>query len=160
MAKLIIIAAIGKNGELGKDNHLIWPLKGDLKFFKAQTLGHKIVMGYNTYKSLPGILPKREEIVLTHKNLQVEGITVFNDFQELTDYLHSLDEEVFIIGGATIYKLFIDSADTLLLTEISKEEPMADTYFPSFNKNDFTQEILSENEENNISYRHVRYRRK
>lgn len=67
MTKIIIIAAIGKNGELGKNNNLIWHLKEDLKFFKEVTTNHIIVMGYNTFKSLPCLLPNRTHIVLTHR---------------------------------------------------------------------------------------------
>jgi len=160
MAKIIIIAAIGKNNELGKDNKLIWNLKEDLNFFKEKTTGHKIVMGYNTFESLPKLLPNREHIVLTHKDLQIEGIKVFNDFKVLTEYLQILDEDVYVIGGASIYKLFIDTADELILTEIEAECLDADTYFPKFNLDDYDCEIIKDNEENNIKYSHVRYRKK
>ncbi len=83
MAKLIIIAGIGKNRELGKNNALIWHLKEDLKFFKETTMGHKIVMGYNTYTSLPKKLPGRDPIVLTHKKIQIDGIRTFNEIETL-----------------------------------------------------------------------------
>lgn len=160
MAKLIIIAAIGENNELGKNNNLIWRLKDDMKFFKENTMGHKIVMGYNTFESLPRLLPGREHLVLTHRNLAVEGIKVFNNLVELTKYLSTLDEEVFIIGGESIYKLFIDIADELILTEIDALCENADAYFPSFNKQNYEQSLIKENKENDINYKFVRYRRK
>lgn len=157
MAKLKLVAAIGKNNELGKDNHLIWHLKGDLKFFKEQTINHKIVMGYHTFQSLPGLLPKREHIVLTHKNIEIDGVQTFHTFQDLTCYLSTLDEDAYIIGGASIYKLFMNMVDELILTEIDAEYPEADVYFPVFDKNDCKQEMIKECEENHIKYKHIRY---
>lgn len=160
MAKLIIIAAIGKNRELGKDNGLIWRFKEDMKFFKENTIGHKIVMGYNTFKSLPRLLPERSHIVLTHQDLNIEGVKVFNDFESLVTYLKSLDEDVYVIGGSSIYKLFIDIADELILTEIEAEEEYADAYFPEFNQEDFDKSVIRDNEENEIKFSFVKYRRK
>ena len=160
MAKLIIIAAIGKKNELGKNNNLIWRLKDDLKFFKETTTGHKIVMGYNTFKSLPRLLPNRDHIVLTHRDLKIEGIKVFNDFKLLLQYLQTLDEDIYIIGGSAIYKLFIDYADELILTEIDAEYLDADVYFPSFNKEQYDKVLIKETKENEIDYKHIRYRKK
>lgn len=159
MAKIILIAAVGKNGELGKDNNLIWHLKEDLKFFKENTMGHKIVMGYNTFLSLPKLLPGRIHLVLTHRNIEIDNVLVFNDFNKLLAYINSLDEEVYIIGGASIYKLFIPYADELLLTEINAECLNADVYFPEWNKEEYDKEILNKVEEE-IPYQHIRYRRK
>jgi len=157
---LSIIVAKAKNNIIGKDNNLIWSLKEDLKFFKETTTGHKIVMGYNTFKSLPKLLPNREHLVLTHKDLKIDGIKVFNDFKALTEYLESLDEEIYIIGGSAIYKLFIDYADELILTEINAECLDADAYFPNFNKDKYDKELIKENVEENIEYSFVRYRKK
>ena len=160
MAKLIIIGAIGKNRELGKNNDLIWHLKGDMQFFKEQTMNHKIVMGYNTFKSLPKLLPKREHIVLTHRDLKIEGVKVFKDFTNLVSYLDTLEEDVYIIGGATVYKLFLPIAEELLLTEIDQECALADVYFPELNSEDYQRFIIKEVEEDNINYRFVRLRKK
>lgn len=160
MAKLIIIAAIGQNNELGKNNNLIWKLKEDLKFFRDTTMGHKIVMGYNTFKSLPKLLPGREHIILTHRDLKIEGVKIFNEFESLISYLKNIQEDIYIIGGASIYKLFIDYVDELLLTEIQACCIDADAYFPDFNKEEFTKEILKEVNTEDISYTHARYRKK
>ena len=160
MAKIIMIAALGKKGEIGLNNKLIWPIKKDLKFFKEMTMGHKIVMGYKTFCSLPGLLKGREHIVLTHKNLDIEGVKIFNSFDELTNYLKSLNEYVYIIGGASIYKLFLGEADELLLTEIDRECDMADAYFPEFDKNNYDREIIREDREETIDFCHVRYRKR
>lgn len=159
MAKITIIAAIGKNRELGKNNDLIWHLKGDLQFFKEITTNHKIIMGMNTFKSLPKMLPNRDHIILSHQNVTIDGTTIFNSLEELFGYLNKIDEEVFIIGGASIYKLFIEFADELILTEIEAEDLNADVYFPEFNKEKYERIVLKENSDNDISYKHISYRR-
>ena len=160
MKNITMIAAVGKNLELGKDNELLWRIPEDLQFFKQQTLGKKIVMGKKTLDSLPGLLPKRTHIVLTHQELEPsERLIVFHDITELKEYLKQLREEVMIIGGAQIYQQFIDDADKLVLTEIDGEKE-ADVYFPSFNKNDWDQEVLCEHQYEDIKYKHLVYTRK
>ena len=155
---IAIVAAIGKNNELGKNNDLIWRLPNDLKFFKEITMGKTVVMGFNTYKSLPKKLVGRTMIVLTSKNINEEDIIIYHDINKLlSDYKN---KEIFIIGGASIYKAFIDKVDTMYLTEIDASDDKADVYFPSFNKSEWNYELLNENSDNNIKYRHVRCRRK
>lgn len=158
--KLSLIAAIGQNNELGKDNGLLWNLPGDLKFFKEVTTGKTIVMGYNTYQSLPRKLQNRKYIVLTFKNRELDPeIEIFHDKESFLDAIKERDEEIFIIGGASIYKQFIDICDTLYLTEIESTKE-ADVYFPSFDKAKYNQELLKENVDNGIKYKHMIYRRK
>lgn len=160
MAKIILIAAIGENRELGKNNGLIWHLKEDMKFFKECTMGHKIIMGYNTFLSLPRLLPGREHIILTHKQINNEGLMVYHSFDELLEYLQTLDEDVYIIGGASLYKLFIELADEIVLTEIDAEEREADVYFPKFKMEEYEQELIKKVDDEDIFYQHVLYRRK
>jgi dihydrofolate reductase len=155
-----IIAAIGKNNELGKDNNLIWHLPNDLKFFRKVTSGKTIIMGRKTFESLPHMLPNRKHIVLSSSEDFPEEVTVYKDFKELLESLKDTKEEIFIIGGSSIYKLFIDYADNMYLTLIDAECKDADAYFPSFNENDWNQELLAENEDEGIKYKHVLYRRK
>jgi dihydrofolate reductase len=157
---LILIAAIGKNNELGKDNKLIWPLKEDLKFFRNQTMGNKIIMGYNTYLSLPKLLPGRKHIILTHKDIEFpKEVDVYHSKEEL---LHSISEEenIYVIGGASIYKQLINNSNKMLLTEIDKIDTNADAYFPQFNKDNWTSFIIDSNTENGIKYKHIKYLRK
>ena len=104
---LSIIAALGQNRELGKNNELLWHLKEDLANFKTLTWDKKIVMGANTYKSLPKNLDHREYIVLSKKIESIPKGTVYHDFNKLLDYLETLDEEIMIIGGSKIYALFL-----------------------------------------------------
>ena len=151
-----IIAAIGKNNELGKDNDLIWHIKEDLANFKRVTMGKKIVMGANTYKSLPKKLEGREYIILSHSLKNIENGTVFSNFEDLLNYLQSLDEEVMIIGGASIYKTFLPYADKLYLTEIDASED-AQVYFPEvdYNKFKMVNDVLSQ--DGDLKYRFREY---
>lgn len=157
---LTLIAAIGKNGEIGKNNDLIWHLKEDLKFFRKNTINKQIVMGRKTLESLPKLLPKRKHLVLTHQDLDIEGVKTFKSKEELLEYLKEYDEEIMIIGGASIYSEFIDLANRMLLTEIDAEYLEADKFFPEYNKEEWKYEILDTNEENNIEYKHIEYVRK
>lgn len=153
-----LIAAIGKNRELGKNNNLIWHLPNDLAFFKEHTMNHPIIMGYKTYESLPKKLKGREYILLTSKNLDDEDILVFHSKEELLENL-DLSRDYFVIGGASIYKQFIDLCDELYLTEINREDNEADTFFPEFDKSMYERTVLASNNDNGIEYEHVLYRR-
>ena len=158
MNNLSIIVARGKNNEIGRDNTLIWHLPDDLKFFRIKTNGKTIVMGYNTFKSLPHMLPNRNHVVLTHKNISIENVKIFHNKEDVLKYIKTIDDEVFIIGGASIYKLFIDDVDTMYITEVLKEFD-ADAFFPEFDKTKWEQENLGENENNDIKFKHIKYKR-
>ena len=135
--KISIIAALDENMAIGYKNQLLCYLPADLKHFKELTTGHSIVMGRKTFESLPnGALPNRKNIVLTrNKEFNCENCTVINSVEELFDLAHEQDE-LFIIGGAQIYELFIDKADKLYLTHI-RHKFKADTYFPDFDVNEW-----------------------
>lgn len=154
-----IIAAIGKNNALGRGNDLIWHIKEDLKNFKNLTMGKYIVMGKNTYESLPKHLEGRKYIVLSSSLSNIENGLLFNDFNKLLKFIKNVDEEVMIIGGSSIYKLFLPLADKLYLTEIDSEEK-ADVYFPEFNKEDYKCNVVSTNEVDGLKYSFVIYERK
>ena len=155
-----LIAAIGKNNELGKNNDLIWKLKGDMKFFRETTMGHPIVMGRKTFESLPKVLPGRKNIVISSNEILNDEIERYKSIKEFLLKYKEFNEDVFIIGGASIYKQFIDLASKLYLTEIDAVAKDADVYFPMFNKLEWNKEIISEKEENDIKYNHVLYKRK
>ena len=163
MKNVTMIAAIGKNNELGKNNDLIWKFKEDMQFFKEQTMGKPMAMGYKTFYSLRGgkPLPGRKHIVLTSRNIEENPqITIVRSLEELLKYIEEYKDEVMIIGGASIYKAMLEYADKLVLTEIDAEDKEADAFFPEFNKEEWNNEILSEHEENNIKYKHLVYKRK
>ena len=157
---ITLIAAVGKNRELGRDNDLIWSIPEDLKFFRENTVGKPIVMGMNTLNSLPKLLPNRKHIVLTRRNLELDPeVVVVHSIEELIQYIRLLDEEVMIIGGAQIYSQMIEYANKMLLTEINDMEK-ADVYFPEFSLEDWDRLLISSHQYEDIEYSHVAYIRK
>ena len=160
MDNLSLIAAIGKNNELGIDNHLLWHLKEDMKFCRETTANKTIIMGRKTFESLPGLLKGRKHIILSsNESYKVDGATVMHTKEEILDYIKKTDEECFIIGGAKIYEEFLPYVENIYLTEIDAES-LADVYFPNFDKNNFNKEILATNEEKGIKYQMCLYRKK
>lgn len=133
---LTIIAAVGKNNELGIDNKMLWHLPNDLKRFRKITTGHPLIMGRKTFESLPKLLPDREHIIVTRnklykvKNKKVEGspVSIFYSIEEIMDSLEK-DKEYFVIGGGEIYRQLLSYTDKIYLT-IVDEEFEADTFFP------------------------------
>lgn len=130
---LSIIVAITDDFAIGKDNDLLMHIPGDLQHFKNTTKGHTVIMGDRTFISLPnGALPKRRNIVLTlDKNYVAPGCDMAYSIDEVKEMCQD-EDEVFIIGGGTIYKLFYPLADQLYLT-IAHTTVEADTYFPKIN---------------------------
>lgn len=154
-----MIAAIGKNRELGKNNDLIWHFKDDMKFFRETTTGNTVVMGRKTFESLPHALPNRRNVVITsNKNYSAQGAEVAGSVSETLEL--TKNDNVYIIGGGRIYSEFLKYADKLYLTEIDAECEDADTFFPEFNKDDYTQEKLTDFEVNGIHFSHVLYTKK
>lgn len=158
--ELVIIAAIGKNYELGKGNDLIWKFKEDMKFFKEHTLGKPVVMGRKTFQSLPGILPNRKNIVLSRNDIVVPSLLVIHSKEELFDLFQNYSGEVMVIGGASIYEMFLPDTNKMLLTEINDTCSDCDSYFPRFDMDEWDRRVDSVHEENGISFCHVEYQRK
>lgn len=156
-----MIAAVAKNGAIGFENKLIYWLPNDLKRFKALTTGHTIVMGRNTYDSLPkGALPNRRNIVLSRTITELPGCDVYPSLQEALDSCQP-DEEVYIIGGARVYAEAMPLADRLCLTLVDDEPRDADAFFPDFSQ---WKEVWRENhaadERHSYSYAFVDFVRK
>jgi dihydrofolate reductase len=127
--RTVLIAAIGRNGELGKDGRLPWHLPEDLRHFKQVTSGQVVVMGRKTYESLPRRLDNRTVIVVTtQKDYRADDAIVFNSVGEVMEYAHKQDlETLYIAGGGEMYKHFLPLADALLLTRVDQEYN-ADTF--------------------------------
>lgn len=160
MKNISIIAAIGKNLELGKNNQLIWKFKEDMQFFKKYTINKPIVMGYNTFISLPKLLPNRLHIVLTSKKIELgEQVIVVNSIDELLEKIINYPE-VMVIGGASIYKQMLEYSDKMYLTEIDATDKDADTFFPTFNHELWNKELISKQEEQSIKFTHYVYTKK
>ena len=108
--KISAILAVGKDNEIALNGDLPWVSKEDLKTFKNITSNHHIMMGYNTYLSIGRPLPNRVNIVITSKNIKIDGCLVFNNIEKAVEYANIQGEdELFIIGGASIYKYFSEN---------------------------------------------------
>lgn len=144
MYKIALIAAIAENNAIGFENRLIYWLPNDLKRFKALTTGHTIIMGSNTFRSLPkGALPNRRNIVLSRKQSEFPGAETFHSLEDALANC-SNEEIVYIIGGETLYHASMPMADILCLTEVKDTPEKADAFFPEFNKKEW--EIIEKEE--------------
>ena len=121
-------------------------------------MNKNIVMGLNTFKSLPGLLKGRYHIVLTHQKLDNNNIKVVNSVSELLKYLKTIDDDVYVIGGATIYKELMPYSNKMLLTCIEASHK-ADVYFPEIDNDVWNKDLIKENEDNGIKYKHYVYKR-
>ena len=138
------LAVIDKNRALGYKNDLLFRLPTDLAHFKKHTIGKTVVMGQKTVESLPGSkpLPGRNTLVLnmdapTGLLKELNGGFIAYSFRTLDDFWnyvneHELRDELVISGGTSIYRLFLEDCDELVLTEVDAEAPAADVYFPEF----------------------------
>lgn len=127
-----IIAAVAQNNAIGNENKLIYWLPNDLKRFKALTTGHTIIMGRNTFDSLPkGALPNRRNVVLSRSVSELPGCDVYPSLEDALSHC-TPDEDIYIIGGASVYNQALPLADRLCLTEIHDTPAQADTFFPDY----------------------------
>ena len=125
-----LIAAIGRNNELGKGNDLVWKIPDDLKRFKKITEGHPIIMGRKTFESIGRPLPNRRNIVVTRdKSYLRHGVDVAHSLEDTLN-LVKLEDEIFIIGGGELFKQSMDIADKLYITHVNAEDQDADVFFP------------------------------
>lgn len=129
---ITIIAAVARNRAIGHKNKLIYWLPNDLKRFKALTTGHTIIMGRNTFLSLPkGALPNRHNIVLSQTVNSFPGCDTYASLDEALAHCRP-DEDLYIIGGASVYAQALPLANRLCLTEIDDTPTEADTFFPPY----------------------------
>jgi len=148
--RINIIAAVARNRAIGFKNKLIYWLPNDLKRFKALTTGHTIIMGRNTFASLPkGALPNRRNIVLSTTTKELPGCDCFASMDEALKHCEA-NEDIYIIGGASVYEQAIGRADRLCLTEVDDTPTEADTFFPQYN--DW---VETAREEHGIDERHA-----
>ncbi|MFR0823082.1 MAG: dihydrofolate reductase [Clostridia bacterium] len=161
---LSIIVAVANKQVIGKDNQLIWHLPEDLKRFKNLTTGHTIIMGRKTFESLGRILPNRKHVILCNDaqlNIQDENVEILEDIDLLKPYIES-QEEYFVIGGATIYKLLMPYTQKMYITKIH-EDFEGDVYFPEIKEQEWkiiqTEKGLKDNK-NPYDYEYITYERK
>ena len=143
--KLSIVAAIGKNRELGKNNKLLWHIPEDLEHFKKITLNHPIIMGRKTYESIGRPLPNRANIIVTrYSEYVVPGCYIYNSLEKAIEFAKTLEHppaggEIFIIGGGDIFAQSLPQVQKLYLT-IVNDSFDADTFFPEYEK-EFTKVV-------------------
>lgn len=159
---LSIVVAIAENNAIGKDNQLLWHLPADLKHFKQITTGHTIIMGRKTYDSIGRPLPNRRNIVITRNTgLVIEGVEVVNDLAAAMNLCRN-EKEVFIIGGAEIYKHALNDTDRIYLTRVH-ERYDADTFFPELKDGEWTEADIEHHkpdEKNKVAYTFSKLQRK
>lgn len=153
-----IVAAIGKNRELGLNGQLVFHIKEDMKYFRETTAGHKIVMGRKTWESLPGKLPNRENIVVSRNDVAGADLTV-KDLPKFIAKNQDTDEEIFIIGGGMLYETFLPYAKNLYLTEVDAGTN-ADVFFPQFDKSKYDKTIIKKGSQDDLTYTFAKYTKK
>ena len=158
---ITIIAAIAKNNALGKDNDLIWHLPADLKRFKKITSGHHILMGRNTFESIGKPLPNRTTVIITrNKNYFKDGCLIAHSIQEAIELANS-DDQIFIIGGAQVYKEALKNNLVVQLDiTIVHHEFEADAFFPEIDLTiweETKREDFYADDKNNYDYSFVSY---
>ncbi len=146
-----IIVAIARDGVIGNNNSLLWHITEDMRYFRAVTSGHAVVMGRKTYDSIGRPLPKRRNVVITRQDISIEGCEVAHSLEEALA-MHSGEEEIFIIGGAEIYSLAMPLANRFYLTRVDASYS-GDTHFPEWSAEEW-QMISSENFERGAEFEH------
>jgi dihydrofolate reductase len=132
---VILIAAVGRNGVIGRDNDLPWRIREDLQRFKQLTLGHTLVMGRKTYDSIGRPLPGRRTVVVTRQpDWSADGVAVAHSLDEAFEY----DGTLYVAGGGDIYRQALPHAHTLELTEVD-QSPEGDVMFPEITRADWTE---------------------
>ena len=163
MKNISIIAAIGKNNELGKNNDLLWHISEDLKRFKRITSGHTVIMGRKTFNSINNKpLPSRKNIVITSDtSLAFPDIVIVHSIERAVE-LVKYENEAFILGGATIYKQFLPYTFRMYLTRVHRAYD-ADAFFPDFDLSDWD-EIeridITDDKKAGVDYSFFTYERK
>ena len=159
--EIVLIAAVARNGVIGRDNALPWRLKADLVHFRKLTLGHPVLMGRKTWESLGKPLPGRRNLVLTRQPGYVaQGAEVFTSADAAI--ASAGDARLFVIGGEEIYRVLLPEADILMLTEVAAEVE-GDTRFPAFDRalfEEFSRRAHPADAENEYAVAFVEYRRR
>jgi dihydrofolate reductase len=158
---ITIVVAIAQNHAIGKDNQLLWNLPKDLKHFKDITTGHTVIMGRKTYDSVGKPLPKRRNIIITRQNITIDGCEVVSSIEDALA-LCADEEEVFVVGGAEIYRQSMHLVNRIYLT-IVKKDFEADSFFPPINEkewNTVAQENFEPDEKNNLPFSFITLERR
>lgn len=160
---IAIVVAVAENNVIGKDNQLIWHLPADLRFFKNLTMGHPILMGRKTYESIGKPLPGRTTVIITRQqDFEAPGCIVVNSIDDAIEEAQTINQDVYVIGGAEIYRQALPKTDTIYLTRMHHTFD-GDTYFPELNEADWevtSEERYEPDEKNKYSYSFITLQRK
>lgn len=136
---ITIVAAIGENFELAKDDGMLWHLPDDYARFKAITRNHPVILGRNSVETMPDIIAERILFVLSRNvNYHKKGIIRVEDIATAIQKAQEMDDNSYIIGGGQIYHLGIDFADKMELTRVHGDFPSANIFFPYFSTTEWT----------------------
>ncbi len=162
---LSIIVAQAENRAIGLNGDMPWHLSGDLKRFKALTMGHPVVMGRRTWESLPKrpLVGRRNIVFSLSEDFAPKGAEVVRSVNDLLSLLRDSEEEIFIIGGGRIYNMLMPWVNRLYVTWVHKEFPEADTFFPVIDLSEFNKvnetEIMTD-EKSGLEFSYAEYDRK
>ena len=158
-----LLVAMAQNRVIGKDNQLPWHLPEDLAYFKRVTMGHPIVMGRKTFESIGRVLPGRQNVIVTRNpHFSHEGCLVLHSIEEIINFANNYNGEVFVIGGAEIFKEILPYADRLYITKIVHTFS-GDAFFPVFDEAEWklvSSEKGLKNEKNPYDYTFLVYERR
>ena len=161
MTNLELIVAYDQNRAIGRDGNLPWEknLPDDLKHFRKLTVGKSVIMGRKTFESIGRALPERQNIVITSRNLKLDGIVIAHS---LAEALNLAENSPVIIGGATVYKQALSKAKTIYATEVHHRFASADAFFPTLDENwtQTSKETHAVDARNLYAYDFVTYERK
>lgn len=161
--KISLIVAMAGNRAIGLNNRMPWHLSADLKRFKRITMGHPIIMGRLTFEAIGKPLPGRTNIIVSRNpDYHQEGCIVADSIQEAIRVGCGLSDEIFIIGGATLYEASLPLADRLYLTQINRDFA-GDTFFPEFDINDWIEtgkEDITDDAQAGFPYSFINLQRK
>ena len=157
--EIFLIAAVDKNLAIGRNGKIPWHIKEDLQFFQKNTLNTAMIMGRSTFDSIGKPLPNRKNIVMTNSPTNREGVFEVCDIESAIKEAKKDSNKISIIGGQSIYKEFMPLANKLLITEIDIIVERADTFFPAWDKKDWTEQSRINSMENGIEYSFVEYLR-
>ena len=153
-----LIAAIGKNRELGRGQDLVFHIKEDMQFFKDTTMGHPILMGAKTFASIGRALPGRTNYVVTrHPEFLPDTVEPVRDLRQFLESWRDSEAELFVIGGAMIYSEALPYAKNLYLTEIDASAADADVFFPNFDQTKYSREVIKKGKDDDLTYSFVKY---
>ena len=157
--EIFLIAAVDKNLAIGKNGKIPWHIKEDLRYFQKNTLNTAMIMGRSTFDSIGKPLPNRQNIVMTKSPANREGVIEVLDAASAIKEAKKSSNKISIIGGESIYKEFLPLANKLLITEINITVEGADTFFPAWKKQEWTEKSRINSIENEIEFSFVEYLR-